>query len=127
MRSTISGTALETAAETLAKAALNNEPLLVRSLAQDLVQHYSLESIPRPTTKDTQVLGTAAALVELLALRCGQAAPTWTSDIGKVPRPTFLVAAASRMDNLRRLCETESPEPLKKRDLFAPPDYLTFA
>ncbi|MBA3311689.1 MAG: hypothetical protein H0T47_00150 [Planctomycetaceae bacterium] len=127
MRSTISGTNPSATAETLAGAALSLDGLMLRSLAQDLVRQYpQLASIPRPQSEDRQILGTAAALMELLALRHGQMAPDWTRAIGKVPRPMFLVAAANRMENLRALCEAESPEPLKKRGLYAPPDFLKF-
>jgi hypothetical protein len=47
--------------------------------------------------------------------------------IGPVPEPVFLLESATRMKRLRILCETEAPEPLRKRGLFAPPDFLTFA
>jgi hypothetical protein len=41
--------------------------------------------------------------------------------------PRFLVRSAATMKNLRRMCEEESPGPLKRRNLFAPADYLRFA
>ena len=81
----------------------------------------------RPRTENLQILGTAAALLELLAQRTGRPAPQWTRDIGAVPTPMFLLEAAVRMPRLRLLCESESPEPLRKRGLYAPPDFLTFA
>jgi hypothetical protein len=31
------------------------------------------------------------------------------------------------MPRLRRLCESEGPEPLRRRGLFAPPEFLTHA
>jgi len=112
----------------LAAAALACDALRLRSLAQDLLRtHPKLETVARPDTHDAQILGTSAALVELLSLRTGQTAPAWTRSIGAVPVPTFLVAAASRMPRLRALCEAESPEPLRKRGLYAPPDFLSFA
>jgi hypothetical protein len=39
----------------------------------------------------------------------------------------FLVRAAESMPRLRRLCEEQSPEPLRRRRLLAPPDFLTAA
>jgi hypothetical protein len=114
-------------AEALAHTALNGESLKLRSLAQDFVRDYpQFADIPRPVTSDAQVLGTAAALVELLADHAGQTPPAWTCEIGSVPRPVFLLKAASTMPRLRALCESESPEPLRRRGLFAPPEYLTF-
>lgn len=113
--------------ESLAEAALRYDALRLRSLAQDLLRESPrLATVARPQTEDPQVLGTAAALTELLAERTGQPAPEWTRSIGRVPNPTFLVKAADRMQNLRALCETEAPEPLRRRGLFAPPDFLSF-
>jgi len=76
---------------------------------------------------DDRHLIVAAAIVELLAERTGQSAPSWTSSAGELADPFFLVAAAERMSGLRTLCERESPEPLRKRRLFAPPTFLTWA
>jgi hypothetical protein len=69
----------------------------------------------------------AAALVELLALRLNQAPPVWTASVGALPEPIYLVKAAARMQRLRALCETQSPGPLRKRGLYAPPNFLEFA
>ena len=114
--------------ETLAETALRHDSLHLRSLAQDFVRdHPEFTSIPRPAIDNPQILGTAAALLELLAQRTGQTAPAWTREIGAVPEPMFLLEAATRMKRLRALCEAEAPEPLRKRGLFAPPDFLTFA
>jgi hypothetical protein len=114
--------------EALAETALRRDSLQLRSLAQDFVRdHPQFTTIPRPRTDNPQILGTAAALLELLAQRTGQAAPPWTREIGAVPEPVFLLEAAARMKRLRTLCETEAPEPLRKRRLYAPPDFLTFA
>lgn len=114
--------------ETLAEAALRRDSLHLRSLAQDFMRdHPQLTSIPRPAIDNPQILGTAAALLELLAQRTGQTAPAWTREIDAVPEPMFLLEAATRMKRLRALCEAESPEPLRRRGLFAPPDFLTFA
>ena len=114
--------------EALAEAALRREGLHLRSLAQDFVRdHPQFTKIPRPAIDNPQILGTAAALLELLAQRTGQTAPAWTYEVGAVPEPMFLLQAATRMKRLRALCEAEAPEPLRKRGLFAPPDFLTFA
>ena len=114
--------------ETLAESALKRDGLRLRSLVQDFVrEHDEFVTIPRPETEDCQILGTAAALIELLAERAGRAAPAWTQSIGAVPFPAFLVESAFRMKRLRALCEAESPEPLRKRGLYAPPDFLSFA
>jgi hypothetical protein len=69
----------------------------------------------------------SAALVELLAERQGQNPPAWTQEIGALSEPFFMLEAASSMKRLRMLCETQSPEPMRKRRLYAPPHFLEFA
>jgi hypothetical protein len=65
--------------------------------------------------------------VELLALRSGQKPPQWTKDVGALPEPFYLLKAAANMKRLRALCETQAPEPLRKRGFYAPPNFLEFA
>lgn len=102
--------------------------LLPRAFAQELVRSSPrLSDVPRPHSTDARVLATAAGLLQLIAHRIGQAAPAWTMEIGPLPEPFYLVQAAARMKRLRLLCETESPEPLRKRRLLAPPSFLEFA
>jgi hypothetical protein len=113
--------------EQLAEAALNREGLLLRSLVHDLLrEHPRLSHCPRPHTADPRLLAAAASLVELLALRLHQEPPAWTQDVGPLPEPIFLLEAAARMKRLRALCETQSPEPLRKRGFYAPPNFLEF-
>src|SRR5689334_20672146 len=87
--------------EMLAETALQRESLRLRSEVQDFLrQHSQLVSVPHPSTDNPQILGTAAALIELLAQRSGQSAPAWTKEIGAVPEPMFLLDAAIRMKRL---------------------------
>ena len=86
-----------------------------------------LSDVPRPTSHDSRLMVTAAALVELLALRRQQEPPGWTKTIGALSEPFFLLEAALTMKRLRQLCETQSPEPLQRRRLYAPPNFLEFA
>lgn len=119
---------LKESSDDLASAALNRDGLRLRSLVQDLIRESPrLSEYPQPQVSDTRLLIVAAALVELLAERTGQLAPSWVATVGAMPEPTFLVAAADRLLSMRQLCEEESPEPLRKRGLFAPPQYLTWA
>ena len=114
--------------EDVAAAALRRDALSLRSLVQDFLRdHPRLSSVPRPQTEDAEILGVAAGLLELMAQRTGQAAPVWTHDVGAMPKPFVLLEEALRMKRLRALCQAESPEPLRKRGLYAPPDFLTIA
>lgn len=117
-----------TTIEHVAEAALSGEALRLRGLVQEMLLEFpQLAEVPRPTTDDQRLLAIAAALVELIAVRAGQPAPSWTADIGPAPAPIYLVRSALTMRHLRHLCETGSPEPLKRRLLYAPPNYLAVA
>lgn len=114
--------------EELAIAVLAYDSLLARALIQGFYDPaLNLAHISKPDTADPEILATSAALIELLALRRGQKAPAWTEDVGPLRESRYLLRAAASMRRLRRLCETEAPEPLRKRRLFAPPNFLEFA
>ncbi|NCO32242.1 MAG: hypothetical protein AUJ92_19620 [Armatimonadetes bacterium CG2_30_59_28] len=116
------------AVEDMAKAAIERENLTLRVLAQELLrEHPRLSDLPRPQTDDPRLLSVAAALVELFAMRRHQDPPEWTEAIGPLTEPFFLLNAATSMRRLRALCETQSPEPLRRRRLYAPPNFLEFA
>lgn len=115
-------------AEQLAQAALERDHLKLRSLVQDVTREkVDWSNIPRPSTQDMRLVVVSAALVELLALRNNQTPPAWTKEIGPMKEPFFLLESATRMKRLRVLCETQSPEPMRKRLLYAPPHFLEFA
>ena len=114
--------------EQLAQAALERDHLKLRSLVQDITREkVDWNNIQRPSTKDARLLVFSAALVELLAERNHQVSPAWTKEIGALKEPFFLLESAIQMKRLRLLCETQSPEPMRKRLLYAPPHFLEFA
>jgi len=114
--------------EQLAEAALAGDALKLRGLVQDLLsQTARLADSARPTSSDPLLCVIAAGLIELLAERRHESAPTWATQIGATHPPIYLVKAAHHMPRLRRLCESESPGPLRRRNLFAPPTFLEFA
>ena len=114
--------------EQLAEAALSGDSLLLRSLTQDFLRERSrLGEYPRPSTTDRRVLAVAASLIELFAMRRQQNPPQWTKDVEPLPEPIFLLKSVAGMARLRALCETQSPEPLRRRGLYAPPNFLEFA
>ncbi len=114
--------------EQLAEAALSADALALRSLAQEWLQENPcIADCPKPSSNDVQVLVVAAALVELFADRTGQPPPPWSGSIGPLAHPRYLLRAARTMKRLRRMCETESPPPLRRRNLYAPAEFLLFA
>jgi hypothetical protein len=114
--------------EQLAQAALKRDHLTLRSLVQDLTRSKTdFGKFSRPNTTDIRLLVISAALTELLAQRNNQTPPAWTKEIGGLEEPFFLLESAATMKRLRTLCETQSPEPMRKRLLYAPPHFLEFA
>jgi hypothetical protein len=114
--------------EQLAQAALERDHLKLRSLVQDFARaKIDYSKLLRPTTTDTRLLVISAALTELLAQRNNQTPPAWTKEIGALKEPFFLLESVTTMKRLRTLCETQSPEPMRKRLLYAPPHFLEFA
>jgi hypothetical protein len=111
----------------LAEAALNGDALRLRSLTQDLLAQATVITCAPPESKDPTLRAVAAGLIELFAERLGQNPPPWTKSIDGAVHPIYLVRAAKTMRRLRILCDTESPAPLRRRNLFAPPAYLEFA
>lgn len=81
-------------------------------------------AMPQPETEDLRILTVAAALVELLAQRAKQEPPAWTAAIGALPEPFFALEWAERPGFTRDLCLNEAPEPFKRRNIFAPPNFL---
>jgi hypothetical protein len=113
--------------EDIARAALDYDALAVRDLIQELLRNQpDWSSLPRPVTVDENTLIVAAALLELLALRSGAEPAVWTREIGPAREPIHLVRTAATMPRTRARVEAESPEPLRKRNVFAPADYATF-
>ena len=114
--------------EQLAEAALQRDSLRLRSLVQDMMRaNTNWGSLPRPKTKDARLLAIAASLTELLATRQNQTPPVWTKEVGALKEPFYLLRSAETMKRLRVLCETQAPEPMRKRHLYAPPNFLEFA
>jgi hypothetical protein len=114
--------------EDLAEAALTGDALGLRQLAQDwLRENARLGDCPPPHSDDPRVPIVAAALVELFAERFQQRPPGWTAQIEGMPNPFYLLRAARTMRRLRAMCDAESPPPLRRRNLFAPANYLSFA
>ena len=113
--------------EQIAEAILRDDSLLTRALVQEFLRNRPvLAEIARPEA-DEPTLVVAAALLELFALRTQQSAPTWTRQVGPMEPPRYLLKSATHMRRLRDLCRDAAPEPLRRRHLYAPPDYLAFA
>ena len=114
--------------EELADAAISQDHLRMRSLVQDLVRSKTdISRLRAPHSTDARLRATSASIAELLAMRQNQQPPSWTKNVGALKEPFYLLKSAYQMKRLRELCETQSPEPMRKRKLYAPPHFLEFA
>lgn len=112
----------------IAEAMLARDDMRLRLLTQAWLRDTSaITSALRPDTHDPRVLTAAAALLELFALRAQQHPPSWSQFVGPLPEPFFVMAWAERPGFTRDLCLAESPEPLKRRNIFSPPNFLEMA
>jgi hypothetical protein len=112
----------------IATALLDGQHLALRSLILDaLSSRPLLATWSRPWTSDPLQLALLAGVVNLLAANSAQPSPDWTRDVPAVSPPRHLMKSAERMQNLRILCETASPEALREKGFFAPPNFLQFA
>jgi len=111
--------------EKIAARILAKNPFEVRSLVQDYLRRGAPVGSERaPDSNDPKIRAVTAAIAELIATRTAQQAPTWVDQIGRLPTPVYLVEAVAKSPKMRARVEQESPEPLRKRNVFAPPGYL---
>lgn len=110
----------------LVVALVDGDMLTARQWVADSVREgFEWTRVPRPQELPDPAMAIAAGITELLAARAGQAAPSWTTNVGAASEPVFLVRAARDYPRLRRLCEEEGPEQLRSRRILAPPEFLT--
>jgi hypothetical protein len=78
----------------------------------------------RPSGLDDRAMTIAAGLTELLATRSGEQPPMWTIAVGTNAEPVFLDPGIEKMPRTLAFTKANAPEPLRKRNLFAMPNFL---
>ena len=112
----------------LVRALLRRDALAARQWVADAGRESIVwADVPRPVGWAAVDLAVAAGVVELLASRSDQPPPSWTTAVEEAPIPVYLLRAADTMPRLRHSCETEGPESLRRRHIYAPPEFLTIA
>lgn len=112
----------------LVAALADDDMLTARQWVADAAREgFEWSRVPRPQELPEAWMAIAAGITELLAAPAGLVAPSWTVDVRAASEPVFLVRAARDYPRLRRLCEEEGPEPLRRRRILAPPEFLTAA
>jgi hypothetical protein len=109
----------------LVRAVLSGNLLAARQWVADARRaQLQWPACTRPLGLDNREMTVAAALAELLATRAGLAAPSWTAAIGANNEPLFLDPGIQSMPRSLERSRTDAPEALRKRNLFALPDFL---
>lgn len=109
----------------LVRAALAFDDLAARQWVKDakrLDPSWFLGPCPEFSYQNELVV--YAALVELFAERAGVQPPAWTASVEAAPEPVYLDNGAYTSSALKRHLVRFSPEPLRKRNVFAADQYL---
>jgi len=85
------------------------------------------QDLEQPVDLNEMEMSVAAAVVELLALRAGQMAPSWTTNVGAVRDLLVLDPGLEQMPRSFARAKVAGPESLLKRNIIALPDFLAVA
>ena len=100
---------------------LNKDSLMARQWVLDSKRsNFDWSSCPRPKDEKNMTIG--AALVELFCDRNGSVYPTWTCTVPYCEDEVWLVTIMSQKHKARVV--TDTPFPLKIRNIFAPSNFL---
>lgn len=108
----------------LARALRRRDALRSRVLYSRLFM-VGAANIEMPQLDDAVEFAIAASIVELIAVRTGTLAPSWTRDIASLDMPFALVTIAHSVRFAR--LQLETPPELRARNLVAPENFLTSA
>ena len=112
----------------LVRALLAGDLLTARQYVSDLQgRRLDWERIEKPAGLSDQELAVAAGIVELLAARAGATAPAWTSTVGALEEMVILDPGLEEMPRSYARAKAAGPEPLRRRNLIASPDFLDVA
>lgn len=104
-------------------AILSGNNLVARQWVQDATRiGFDWSLVTEPAGLDARALTVAAGLVELFCTRACVLPPAWTGHVGSSSEPIWLVRQDMR--RFARRVESESPEPLRRRNIFAPANFL---
>ena len=90
-------------------------------------ERLNWEAVSCPTEFGGLEMTVAAGLVELLAHRAGKRPPSWTEAIGATDELVILDPGLDQRPRSFARARTSGPEPLRKRNLLALPDFLDVA
>jgi len=112
----------------LVEAVLGGDLLTARQWVSDARrERVRWSTLPLPHDLSDRQLTVAAALVELFAQRAGEQPPPWSGTVGGEREPIVLDPGLEEMPRSFALAKAAGPEPLRRRNLVALPDFLEVA
>ena len=112
----------------LVRAILEGDLLAARQWVADAHRaHMQWEHMEQPNGLSHREISVAAALVELFASRAGGKPPAWTTKVMGLEEPLVLDPGLERMPRSFAHAKRYGPEPLRKRNIVALPDFLEIA
>jgi hypothetical protein len=112
----------------LVRAVLAGDLITARQWVADAYRTgLKWEHLDRPKNLGELEMAVAAGFAELLAARRGASPPPWTLTVGSSDEPVILDPGLEQMPRSFAHAKKEGPEPLRKRNLVALPDFLDVA
>jgi hypothetical protein len=112
----------------LVHALLRGDLLAARQYVADARRmRIQWDRVEQPRDLTEQQMSVAAGLIELLASRAGTTPPIWTKSVGPVRELLVLDPGLDQMPRSFARARTAGPEPLRTRNMVAPPDFLDVA
>jgi hypothetical protein len=109
----------------LVRAILSGDLLAARQWVADARRaRVQWDRFERPFGLDEREMTVAAGVAELLADRAGSAPPAWTAGVGPREEILLLDPGLENMPRTLARAKAAGPEPFRKRNLVAPPDFL---
>jgi hypothetical protein len=110
----------------LVRAILAGDLLVARQWVADAERAgVRWENVGKPAGLDEREMTVAAGVAELLAKRAGTIPPSWTASVGAMIEPLFLDPGLQDMPRTLAHAKSEGPEPFRRRNLIASPDFLS--
>jgi hypothetical protein len=114
--------------EDLVEAIMRGDLLGARQWVSDAHRaQIDWPTVARPEGLTARALAVGAGMAELLAERARTAPPAWVSDVAAEHEPVILDPGLEKMPRSFAYAKEFGPEPLRKRNLIALPDFLDVA
>ena len=112
----------------LVEAILGGDLLTARQWVADAHrERLDWQNLEYPRGFSDREITVAAGVIELLARRAGKKPPAWTEGVGAGREPLVLDPGLEHMPRSLAHAKISGPEPLRKRNLIALPDFLDMA